>query len=123
MKAMVTLMLLLALTVAAGPAAAHPVPQHHAGQLLADNDGYTFYTYEPDGMSSISRCDGSCAAVWPPCLADPGAKASGDFTLVRRDEGTRQWVYKRQPLYLLVGDAKPGDRDGDGINGSRHLAG
>ena len=123
MKAIATLMLLLALAVAAATAGAHPVPQHHAGQQLTGNDGYTLYTYEPDGTSTISRCDGSCATVWPPYLADPGAKASGDFTLVTRADGTRQWAYKRRPLYLFAGDARPGDRDGDGVNGSWHVAG
>lgn len=123
MKAIATAILLLALAVATGPAAAHPVPQHRAGQMLTGDDGYTLYTYEPDGVSSISRCDGSCAAVWPPYLADEGAKASGDFTLITRADGTRQWAYQRQPLYAFAGDAKPGDRDGDGVDGSWHVAG
>lgn len=121
MKAMPIHLLLLALTVAAGMASAHSVPQHRAGKPLAGNDGYTLYTYDSDGSSGTSHCVGTCAAVWPPYMADANAKATGDFALTTRADGQRQWVYKRQPLYLFAGDAKPGDSDGDGVNGSWHL--
>lgn len=75
----------------------------------------------PDGVSGHSRCSGSCAVVWPPYLADAGVKASGDYRLTTRADGSRQWVYRGHPLYLFVGDEKPGGHDGDGVNGSWHV--
>ncbi|MEP7185140.1 MAG: hypothetical protein ABI767_04815 [Rhodanobacter sp.] len=121
MKSIARPLLLLALAVASGVSSAHSVPHHHVGKVMAGNDDYTLYTYDPDGTSSTSHCVDTCAAIWPPYLADADAKAAGDFTLATRGDGTRQWVYKRQPLYLFAGDAKPGDRDGDGVNGSWHV--
>ncbi|MEP6899018.1 MAG: hypothetical protein ABI870_10850 [Rhodanobacter sp.] len=41
--------------------------------------------------------------------------------MVKRADGIRQWVYLGQPLYLFAGDARPGDLDGDGVNGSWHV--
>lgn len=112
---------LLALCLATGVASAHAIPQRHAGQPLVAANGYTLYSYDPDGTSGISHCVALCASVWPPLIADPDAKATGDFTLTTRADGQRQWVYQRRPLYLFAGDAKPGDRDGDGVNGSWHV--
>lgn len=121
MKSALGSMLLISCWLAAGVAAAAAVPQPAAGKPLAGSHGYTLYTYDADGLSASSHCVGPCAAVWPPYLADDGATASGDFTLTTRPDGKRQWVYKRRPLYLFAGDAKPGDRDGDGVNGSWHV--
>ena len=102
----------------AGAAAASSVPQRNAQGLLAGNDGRTLYRYDLDGSSGHSRCVGSCAAVWPPYLAGAGVKPTSDFSVTTRSDGSRQWVYREHPLYLFAGDSKPGDRDGDGVNGS-----
>ena len=46
----------------------------------------------------------------------------GDFTLVERKDGTKQWAYKGQPLYLWVNDKALGDMTGDGVGGVWHIA-
>ena len=60
----------------------------------------------------------------PPCAqqaqlflqrAAEGAPA-GDFTLVTRDDGKKQWAAKGWPLYYWAKDTKPGDKTGDGFN-------
>jgi predicted lipoprotein with Yx(FWY)xxD motif len=43
-------------------------------------------------------------------------KASGDYTLVTRDDGSKQWAIKGKPLYYWSKDTKPGDKTGDGVN-------
>ena len=101
--------------------AAHPLPQRSAQGLLISASGQTLYTYDPDGSSGKSACSGSCAAVWPPYAADAGAAVNADFSVLTRADGTPQWVYRGHPLYLFAGDAKPGDKDGDGVNGSWHV--
>jgi predicted lipoprotein with Yx(FWY)xxD motif len=113
--------LFLAFGLATAAASASAMPEHVAGKPLSGSQGYTLYTYDPDGSSDTSRCFDSCAAVWPPYVADDGAKAAGDFSLTTRPDGKLQWVYKHRPLYLFAGDAGPGDRDGDGVNGCWHL--
>jgi predicted lipoprotein with Yx(FWY)xxD motif len=110
-----------ALSMLAGTVAAASVPRHDAQGLLVDGAGHTLYRYDPDGASGHSRCSGSCAAVWPPYLADGGARAAGGFSVTARADGSRQWIYRGHPLYLFVGEDKPGDRDGDGVNGSWHV--
>jgi predicted lipoprotein with Yx(FWY)xxD motif len=55
-------------------------------------------------------------------LAATDAKARGDYSIIMRDDGTKQWAYKGKPLYLWIKDSKPGDRTGDGFNNAWRLA-
>ena len=90
---------------------------------LTNAGGMTLYTFDKDATGSgKSVCNGPCAANWPPLMAATNAKASGDYTIVVRDDGSRQWAYKGKPLYLWVKDSKPGDRTGDGVNNVWRLA-
>ena len=41
-----------------------------------------------------------------------GATASGDWSVVTRDDGSKQWAYKGKPLYTWVKDQKAGRQDG-----------
>ena len=109
------------LLMMSGTAAAGAVPQRGAQGVLVGSGGQTLYTYDLDGSSGHSRCDGSCAVVWPPYLADSQARPIGDYSVTTRTDGSRQWAYRKHPLYLFAGDDKPGDRDGDGVNGSWHV--
>jgi len=63
-----------------------------------------------------SVCNGPCAKNWPPLMAMASDNASGNWSVVARDDGSKQWAYKGKPLYLWVKDQKPGDRTGDGVN-------
>lgn len=110
-----------ALLLLTGTASAGTVPQRDAQGLLVGSGGRTLYSYDPDGTSGISHCDGPCAAVWPPYPADAGAMANGGYSVAKRADGSSQWLYHGRPLYLFAGDAKPGDRDGDGVNGNWHV--
>jgi len=59
----------------------------------------------------------SCLQKFPPYVADADARPVGDFTIVQRPEGTRQWAYQGAPLYISANDRKPGDRNGLGAGG------
>lgn len=80
-----------------------------------DAKGMTLYTFDKDSGGK-SACNGSCATNWPPLMAAGDAKGSGDWTIVTRDDGGKQWAYKGKPLYTWTKDAKPGDKTGDGVN-------
>jgi len=54
----------------------------------------------------------SCAEKFPPFLAPADAIPAGEFTLITRPDGGRQWVYRNFPLYTSIRDRKPGDRGG-----------
>ena len=91
------------------------------GKALVDAKGMTLYTFDRDATGK-SNCNGQCATIWPPLAAAADAKASGDWTVVTRDDGAKQWAYKGKPLYLFNKDTKPGDVAGDGVNSVWHIA-
>jgi predicted lipoprotein with Yx(FWY)xxD motif len=106
----------LALTSSA-LAAGEPVGIKVGGGMLTNTAGMTLYTFDNDPAGGgKSVCNGPCAANWPPVMAAADAKPSGDYTIVTRDDGAKQWAYKGKPLYLWVKDQKPGDKTGDGVN-------
>ena len=94
------------------------------GMLVGAGNGMTLYTFDRDPADgSKSVCNGPCANNWPPLLADEGAKPSGDYGIVARDDGRRQWTLKGKPLYFFVKDQKAGDKVGDGfLNNAWHVA-
>jgi predicted lipoprotein with Yx(FWY)xxD motif len=56
-------------------------------------------------------------------VAGAGDTPGDNYTIVARDDGSRQWAYKGKPLYTFVKDQKGGDITGDGfLNGAWHLA-
>ena len=98
------------------PAFAQPKP---ADGALVGANGMTLYTFDKDTAGNgKSVCNGGCATNWPPFMAAEGDKAAGDFTVVTRDDGKKQWAAKGWPLYYWAKDTKPGDKTGDGVNGT-----
>ncbi|HEX4408443.1 MAG TPA: hypothetical protein VH206_06710 [Xanthobacteraceae bacterium] len=91
------------------------------GKALVDARGMTLYIFDRD-VAGKSNCNGQCPTIWPPLAVAADAKASGDWSIVARDDGAKQWAYKTKPLYTFNKDAKPGDAGGDGVNNVWHLA-
>jgi predicted lipoprotein with Yx(FWY)xxD motif len=110
-----------ALLIAGSAIAADPAKTSN-GALVGDK-GMTLYTYDKDAPNSgKSVCNDKCATNWPPLKASASAKADGAWTVVTRDDGTKQWAYKGQPLYYWVKDKAAGDKTGDGVGGVWHTA-
>jgi predicted lipoprotein with Yx(FWY)xxD motif len=108
-----------ALAQAAAPA---KVADSSKGKIYVDAKGMSLYTFDKDSGGK-SACNGPCAENWPPLMASADAKASGDWTVVTRDDGKKMWAYKGKPLYTFKKDTKAGDVNGDGfLNGAWHLA-
>ncbi|MGW8421812.1 MULTISPECIES: COG4315 family predicted lipoprotein [Comamonas] len=85
------------------------------GVLVGPNQ-MTLYVFDKDAAGSgKSVCNGVCATNWPPLMVAAGSAASGDWSVVIRDSGDKQWAYKGRPLYYWAKDAKPGDKTGDGF--------
>lgn len=95
--------------------------QTSLGPVYTDAKGMTLYTYDGD-LPSIPHCAGLCALAWPPLEAADGVQPKGDFTVVSRASGMKQWAYKQKPLYTYFWDSKPGDVTGDGEDGVWHAA-
>lgn len=92
-------------------------PAKVADGMLVGPNQMTLYTFDRDTAGSgKSVCNGPCATNWPPFMAGASDKAMGDYSIVTRDDGAKQWAFKGKPLYYWVRDTKPGDKTGDGFN-------
>jgi predicted lipoprotein with Yx(FWY)xxD motif len=92
------------------------------GALTASN-GMTLYVFDKDAAGSgKSLCNGPCATNWPPLMAMDSDIANGDYSIVIRDDGKKQWAFKGKPLYFWSKDMKAGDKAGDGFNNVWHVA-
>ena len=90
------------------------------GSILVDGKGIALYDFVLD-KGKTSACYGSCASYWPPLLttgkpiAVRGAHAALLGTTKRKD-GKLEVTYAGRPLYYWIGDKKPGQTTGQGIN-------
>ena len=90
--------------------------------MLVGPTQMTLYVFDKDAAGK-SMCNGGCATNWPPLMALANATPIGDWSVVMRDDGSKQWAYKGRPLYHWAKDTKPGDMTGDGLlNNSWHVA-
>jgi predicted lipoprotein with Yx(FWY)xxD motif len=92
------------------------------GSIITDVQGRALYTYAPD-MENESVCIHACTQEWIPYHAEQLPNVlPANFTLITRDDRTRQYAYKGKPLYYYVQDTEVGSTIGDGINGFWSLA-
>jgi predicted lipoprotein with Yx(FWY)xxD motif len=97
-------------------------PAMMSNGVMTGHNGMTLYTFDKDAAGSgKSVCNGQCATLWPPMMAQADAKASGDYSVVTRDDGGKQWAYKGKPLYFYKTDTKPGDVTGDNFRDVWHI--
>jgi predicted lipoprotein with Yx(FWY)xxD motif len=86
-------------------------------RVLTNAKGFTLYWFGPD-TPSASKCNGSCAAYWPPVKgpATLAAGLPGTVSTIRRTNGTVQATYDGHPLYTYVADTAPGQAHGNNLN-------
>ncbi len=122
MQTVRNLLVLLALTALGACASMASAPTKVEGGILTGSNGMTLYTFDKDPAGGgKSVCNGPCATNWPPLYADEGAQASGEYSIVTRDDGKKQWALKGKPLYYWAKDKQPGDKTGDGVNKVWHV--
>jgi len=101
--------------------AATAQPINVSDGILVNGAGMSIYTFDKDvAGSGQSSCNGACAKMWPPVPLTVEWIES-PYSIVTRDDGSKQLAYKGRPLYLYAKDAKPGDRKGDKMNGVWHV--
>jgi len=113
----------LAFIAALFVATAHAqVPLQTQDGILVDKSGMTVYTFDRDkAQSGKSVCNDDCAKNWPPVPASDTARPEGDYTVIERDDGSKQWAYKGLPLYTFIKDKSPGGRSGDNVRNAWHV--
>src|SRR6185295_12036682 len=89
--------------------------------VYADAKGMTLYTFDKDSPGK-SACYDDCAKAWPPLAAPANATASGDWSVVTRTDGAKQWAFAGKPLYTFVKDTALGDAKGDKAADVWHVA-
>ena len=88
------------------------VVQSRKGQIFADANGMTLYTFDRDTSGRSSTCEDKCTERWIPLAASADAEAKGDFTVITRSDGSKMWAYRYRPLYTSQYDKAPGDING-----------
>jgi predicted lipoprotein with Yx(FWY)xxD motif len=92
------------------------------GEILVNSSGRTLYMFVPDKDKKVT-CFSQCAKIWPPLFLPTGAKAvaagGAQQALLGSDKdpaGGRVVTYSHWPLYLYLGDTKPGVAFGQALN-------
>ncbi len=84
--------------------------------ILANTQGLTLYTFTPD-VAGESTCYDACEKAWPPVIIKPeeAITLGGALSTSVRRDGLLQLRVDNKPVYLYVGDEKPGDIFGQGL--------
>ena len=86
------------------------------GRLLTTDKTYSVYAYDRD-TPTASMCDAECARTWNPVLAPALARAQGEWSIIERSAGLRQWAFRQQPLYTYVLDQRTWSLEGSDVPG------
>jgi len=86
------------------------------GRLLTTAKNFSVYSYDKD-TAEKSACDVECTRTWKPLLAPASAQSQGDWSVLERSAGVRQWMFRKKPLYTYALDARPGSLEGGDIPG------
>ena len=86
--------------------------------ILVTSTGMTVYTFDKDSGGK-SACSGPCLENWP--AVTPPATVAAPYSVITRDDGSKQLAYQGKPLYTFKKDTKPGDRMGDNVKDVWHV--
>jgi predicted lipoprotein with Yx(FWY)xxD motif len=88
--------------------------------IFSDTKGLTLYIADSDRAANVSSCYDNCGHNWPAFNPAENDQETGDWKIITRDDGTRQWAYKGKPVYHFILDRQVGDVKGDGIGNVWH---
>jgi predicted lipoprotein with Yx(FWY)xxD motif len=96
------------------------VEQTSIGKAITDAQGRTLYLFAAD-KPNLSTLSAAGRAFWPPFTSTSrpsaaGGALAGKIGVVSNAAGTSQVTYNGHPLYYFVGDRKPGQITGQGLN-------
>ena len=75
--------------------------QEKDGIVFQNTFAQPFYVWDKDAPGK-SNCAGHCAEVWIPVYPSTREATNiGDFTVITRTDGEKQWAYKGKPLYTF----------------------
>jgi predicted lipoprotein with Yx(FWY)xxD motif len=86
------------------------------GRMLQTERGFSVYASDADPPGQ-SKCDAACANTWLPMVAPQSVRPHGDWTIIERAPGVRQWVYRGKPLYRYALDSWARSLEGSDVPG------
>jgi predicted lipoprotein with Yx(FWY)xxD motif len=86
------------------------------GRLLTTENNYSVYAYDKD-LADASMCNAECARTWIPVTAPAMAEGRGEWSVIERSPGVRQWVFRQKPLYTYVLDPRSWSLEGSDVPG------
>jgi predicted lipoprotein with Yx(FWY)xxD motif len=93
-----------------------------AAFVFVNHGGYTLYEFVGGTQSEAQQCALSSCRSWRPLVAPQLAERVGDFSIVDRSDGVRQWAYKNRLLYTYDEDLAPGYANGIGVDPRWNIA-
>ena len=81
------------------------------GRMLTTKKNYAVYSFEQDSAEE-TRCTGDCTKRFKPVIAPTLVRAQGEWSVLERSPGERQWVFRGKPLYTHVRDTHPWSQEG-----------
>jgi predicted lipoprotein with Yx(FWY)xxD motif len=105
---------------AAPPAAVPPefmVTTNATGRIILAASGFSVYSWDGDTRDK-SNCAVAClGSEWRPVAAGRDELAQGEWRIIERSAGVRQWAFRGKPLYTHALDPKPRSLDGSDVRG------
>lgn len=86
------------------------------GRMLTTLDGNSVYTFSRD-TPTRSFCANACLAEWTPISAGGLTLPQGEWGIIERSPGVRQWTFRGKPLYTHNLDRSPGGMEGSDVPG------
>ncbi len=86
------------------------------GRLVVNAEGYSVYAWDGDAPNK-SNCIGDCARIWIPMTAPLAAQPQGEWTLIDRAPGVRQWAFREKPIYTYSDDTSRASLSGGDVPG------
>jgi predicted lipoprotein with Yx(FWY)xxD motif len=75
------------------------------GHMITTYKGFSVYASDADEPGR-SNCTGKCLSDWDPVIAPQTAKPKGDWSVIERSPGIKQWAFRGMPLYTYVHENK-----------------
>ncbi len=90
------------------------------GRMLTTDRNAAVYAFEDDSAIS-SACLDDCLEDWQPVTAPDLALPRGEWTILERAAGVKQWVFRGQPLYTNRLDQSSWSQQGSDVPGWQNV--
>ncbi|MGE4061928.1 MAG: hypothetical protein AB7E79_01040 [Rhodospirillaceae bacterium] len=86
------------------------------GRLLTLDSGMSVYMWDGDAPNK-SNCNEACLRIWRPVLASQAALPKGDWAIIERSPGIKQWTFRGKPLYTRIAENRSRSFEGSDFPG------